>query len=678
MRLPPLLAVSSVLLLSIVTVYGEESKSLYAPGDNVLELDIDNFDSMVYGSPRGYFIEFYSSWCGHCIHYKPQWVTFATKLKDWSSVVQVSVINCADEKNSPVCRAHAIDAFPTLKYFPPHSKSKDDGQKYTGDKYELPSMALDVAKFVRADYVAQRPPTWPKVEALPSTIILEQLWSAMSPSQQILVAVIEEDPFLTGFATVIGFGKNPFVEAVVMPSSHPIAQQFSGSVLPTLLIFKRDNPNAPDFVSKSEMSVFQMADKIDEYITAVADTVHQGPPPPAAVIPGAAAEDVVAAPAPTKTLVPLNFEQFKVQQLDLSSALHYMLTQEIPRKPVIDNENLAALKGWIHLLRRYVPGTAPIRRLFYRLDEWTQLQSYSITAESWIAKVAELQTDLGHPLPANASWVACKGSKPYLRGYTCGLWTLMHAVTVQAYADEKDNHGFKPVVEVLEPIHQFIYHYLSCEICAKNFHHMTEANELSLVTRPEDVILWLWRAHNNVNRRLAGDASEDPSYPKRQFPDAALCHDCIVNGVYQEGKVLEFMLRYYTDVRTDGLVPTPGYKVTEFEDGKVQKVAVKHLNPKFAIHANNVDKLEETEARLRQQQVDANPKHHWRSLDSDGYAGAASAQSADRSTFYLIWFVIVGIALAFAYLKYRQNRSKFWKTFYYYNDYKLYCCCWYP
>lgn len=30
-------------------------------------------------------------------------------------MVHVSVVNCADEKNSGVCRAHAIDAFPTIK-----------------------------------------------------------------------------------------------------------------------------------------------------------------------------------------------------------------------------------------------------------------------------------------------------------------------------------------------------------------------------------------------------------------------------------------------------------------------------------------------------------------------------------------------------------------------------------
>uniref|UniRef100_A0AC34RBK3 Sulfhydryl oxidase n=1 Tax=Panagrolaimus sp. JU765 TaxID=591449 RepID=A0AC34RBK3_9BILA len=131
----------------------------------------------------------------------------------------------------------------------------------------------------------------------------------------------------------------------------------------------------------------------------------------------------------------------------------------------------------------------------------------------------------------------------------------MHAVTVQAYLDEKDNPNFKPVVEVLEPIHQFIYRYLSCEICAKNFHKMAvDTNALSHVTRSEDAVLWLWRAHNSANKRLSKDASEDPSYPKRQFPPDAICHDCQQNGVFLEEKVLSFMIRYYTDIRTDGVV----------------------------------------------------------------------------------------------------------------------------
>lgn len=66
------------LLLRISTLVVADEKSLYAPGDNVLELDFNNFDTSVYNQPRAFFVEFYSSWCGHCINYKPKWVEFAT------------------------------------------------------------------------------------------------------------------------------------------------------------------------------------------------------------------------------------------------------------------------------------------------------------------------------------------------------------------------------------------------------------------------------------------------------------------------------------------------------------------------------------------------------------------------------------------------------------------------
>jgi hypothetical protein len=47
-----------------------------------------------------------------------------------------------------------------------------------------------------------------------------------------------------------------------------------------------------------------------------------------------------------------NVRQFEVQLVDLISAMHYMLMQEIPRKAVIDAENLQALKAWIHMLSK--------------------------------------------------------------------------------------------------------------------------------------------------------------------------------------------------------------------------------------------------------------------------------------------------------------------------------------
>lgn len=74
---------------------------------------------------RAFFVEFYSSWCGACQAYAPKFKAFAKcvnacsissrQLEPWSSLVQVTVLNCADDKNLPICREHSINAFPTIK-----------------------------------------------------------------------------------------------------------------------------------------------------------------------------------------------------------------------------------------------------------------------------------------------------------------------------------------------------------------------------------------------------------------------------------------------------------------------------------------------------------------------------------------------------------------------------------
>lgn len=35
----------------------------------------------------------------------------------------------------------------------------------------------------------------------------------------------------------------------------------------------------------------------------------------------------------------------------------------------------------------------------------------------------------------NSTWQSCKGSTPLFRGYSCGLWTTFHTLTVQSYLD---------------------------------------------------------------------------------------------------------------------------------------------------------------------------------------------------------------------------------------------------
>lgn len=47
-------------------------------------------------------------------------------IVDWSPVIRVSAINCADEKNMPVCRTYMIKGYPTVKVTRFLKQSQDD------------------------------------------------------------------------------------------------------------------------------------------------------------------------------------------------------------------------------------------------------------------------------------------------------------------------------------------------------------------------------------------------------------------------------------------------------------------------------------------------------------------------------------------------------------------------
>ena len=64
--------------------------------------------------------------------------------------------------------------------------------------------------------------------------------------------------------------------------------------------------------------------------------------------------------------------------------------------------------------------------------------------------------------------------------------------------------------------------------------------------------MYLWRAHNSVNARLTGQAaSEDPQYPKVQFPAGFLCKDCHVGGDQERDDTAtqKYLIDYYSNIR---------------------------------------------------------------------------------------------------------------------------------
>ncbi|KAK6040283.1 Erv1 / Alr family protein, partial [Cooperia oncophora] len=332
-------------------------------------------------------------------------------------------------------------------------------------------------------------------------------------------------------------------------------------------------------------------------------------------ITSAAEKPVVVEPQAPAPVANVDMTQYQVQLVDLKSTLSLY---EIPRRAIIDGVALAALKNWMRTLSKYAPGTTPMRRLLYRMNEWIWTVDDSLLVDDWTKKLEEIQLDLGNPLPEKVEWIACIGSKPNLRGYTCGLWTTAHAITVEAYKTEANNPLFNPVNDVMEPFHQFIFHFLSCAECAKNFDKETKKHHMLQVSTREEMVMWFWRVHNFVNTRLSGSRSDDPRFPKRQFPPSVVCSQCYdSSGSFDEKEIFKFMLSYYSDIRQDSVQAPPEYKMNEYMDGKLQGVGARHLNPKFAVNAKKVDKLEETEERLRKV-LDASPQREWKDIEGYG------------------------------------------------------------
>lgn len=123
-------------------------------------------------------------------------------------------------------------------------------------------------------------------------------------------------------------------------------------------------------------------------------------------------------------------------------------------------------------------------------------------------------------------WRSCAGSVEGTRGYTCGLWTLLHTLAARAPGPEGGAAWFEKTTGWIE-------HFFPCDDCRAHFLAMAAEVPRGEIVTARDAQLWLWRAHNEVNARLAareargeGAGSGDPAFPKAQWPAYAACEAC--------------------------------------------------------------------------------------------------------------------------------------------------------
>ncbi|CAN0871389.1 Sulfhydryl oxidase 1 [Linum grandiflorum] len=147
-------------------------------------------------------------------------------------------------------------------------------------------------------------------------------------------------------------------------------------------------------------------------------------------------------------------------------------------------------------------------------------------------------------------WMFCRGSKNETRGFSCGLWVLLHSLPVRI-DDKESQFTFTAICD-------FVSNFFICEECRRHFHEMCSSVKTPFETS-RDVTLWLWSAHNKVNERLMKEEANlgtgDPKFPKMTWPPKQLCPACYRSTSRAEDgsnqvdwdldEVYRFLVNYY-------------------------------------------------------------------------------------------------------------------------------------
>ncbi|XP_024021588.1 sulfhydryl oxidase 2 isoform X1 [Morus notabilis] len=144
-------------------------------------------------------------------------------------------------------------------------------------------------------------------------------------------------------------------------------------------------------------------------------------------------------------------------------------------------------------------------------------------------------------------WMFCRGSKNDTRGFSCGLWVLMHSLSVRV-EDGESQFAFTAICD-------FVHNFFVCEECRQHFYDMCSSVSGPL-NKTRDFVLWLWSAHNKVNVRLIKEEASletvDPKFPKMIWPPKQLCPSCYRshnqrnNEIdWDKDEVFKFLTNYY-------------------------------------------------------------------------------------------------------------------------------------
>ena len=288
---------------------------------------------------------------------------------------------------------------------------------------------------------------------------------------------------------------------------------------------------------------------------------------------------------------------------DALSSVHFALAQGVfAGRSQLDAEQHAALRAWLALLAAAMPGGQTARQSVLVLLEQVVASAPPSagspvpvahrplnvsTWEHWLAEWRLGGRDAPRSWNAPLWSPACEPAADSGGGYTCGLWTLFHTLSFSAPAA-----GLKPSA-TMAAIRAFVEHFFGCEVCRRNFLDMYDRclygrcdiqDDADPAAQQQALAMWLWRAHNDVNLRLAAErdvrtgkdiakfrGAQDANSLASPFaavaatwPSRTLCADCYSstsatgadlgqNGRMDEEGVLAYLSSVYSQPTLGGI-----------------------------------------------------------------------------------------------------------------------------
>lgn len=444
--------------------------------------------------------------------------------------------------------------YPLVKYFPPFPANDFLGFPIkVGSIDHLVNTTLNILKQDAAEGTVNQP------ALLSYTENFAHIWKNVKDEVKFIIIVLQVNNTFLGETLALDFLTIPFVKvAIVYNDNNDVINSLGPLKYPSTYLIDRKNVIVP--VLSSDLSRFSVYSSLTALLS---DRGYNIPHIVREIAPTDINVDVSQVMAlmeveeQIKKKLNLNALSDVVFQIDLEGALRQSLRVEIPSHKTINGEPLDALKLYFATLIDFFPfgkkGLDFLNAIYSTIKDTSHLRG-----SEFMNIVTKNEQKYDPYLSPESSWIGCRGSQPRYRGYPCSLWTLFHTLTVHA-DHAREANGKK----VLQTMLGYIKHFFGCSDCSAHFQQMAVTFEGNVSSTSES-ILWLWKAHNNVNDRLKSDQSEDPMHPKVQFPPPTLCRACrFSNGSWNEPIVLPFLKSMYMNISYFTIEEVPQRSTTQ-------------------------------------------------------------------------------------------------------------------